>query len=60
MSLTPERLAEVAAGLALDKKAIDVVALDLRGVAATRTGSSWPRAAPTARPRPSTTASTRA
>ena len=32
-TLTPERLAEVAAGLALDKKAIDVVALDLRGVA---------------------------
>ena len=32
MSLTPERLAEVAAGLALDKKAIDVVALDVREV----------------------------
>jgi ribosome-associated protein len=33
MSLSPDRLAEVAAGLALDKKAADVVALDLREVA---------------------------
>jgi ribosome-associated protein len=33
MSLSPERLAEVIAGYALDKKAADVVALDLREVA---------------------------
>ncbi|HSD78024.1 MAG TPA: ribosome silencing factor [Solirubrobacteraceae bacterium] len=33
MSLSPERLAEVIAGYALDKKATDVVALDLREVA---------------------------
>jgi len=33
MSLSPDRLAEVAAGYALDKKAADVVALDLRAVA---------------------------
>jgi ribosome-associated protein len=33
MSLSPERLAEVIAGYALDKKAADVVALDLRDVA---------------------------
>jgi ribosome-associated protein len=33
MSLSPERLAEITAGYALDKKATDVVALDLRGVA---------------------------
>ena len=33
MTLSPERLAEIAAGLALDKKATDVVALDLREVA---------------------------
>jgi ribosome-associated protein len=31
--MTPERLAEVIAAQALDKKAIDVVSLDLRGVA---------------------------
>ena len=33
MSLSPDRLAEVVAGYALDKKAADVVALDLRAVA---------------------------
>jgi len=33
MTLSPERLAEIAAGYALDKKAADVVALDLREVA---------------------------
>lgn len=33
MSPSPERLAEIVAGLALDKKATDVVALDLREVA---------------------------
>jgi ribosome-associated protein len=33
MSLSPDRLAEVIAGYALDKKATDVVALDLREVA---------------------------
>jgi ribosome-associated protein len=33
MSLSPDRLAEVIAGYALDKKATDVVALDLRDVA---------------------------
>jgi ribosome-associated protein len=33
MSLSPERLAEMIAGYALDKKAADVVALDLREVA---------------------------
>jgi ribosome-associated protein len=33
MTLSPERLAEIAAGYALDKKATDVVALDLRDVA---------------------------
>ncbi len=32
--LTPERLADVIAEAALDKKALDVVALDLRGVSA--------------------------
>lgn len=31
--MSPERLADVIAGYAADKKAIDVVALDLRGVA---------------------------
>jgi ribosome-associated protein len=33
MTPSPERLAEIVAGLALDKKATDVVALDLRAVA---------------------------
>jgi ribosome-associated protein len=33
MTLPPDELVEVAAGLAADKKAIDVVSLDLRGVA---------------------------
>jgi len=33
MTLSPERLAEITAGCALDKKATDVVALDLREVA---------------------------
>jgi ribosome-associated protein len=33
MTPSPERLAEIVAGLALDKKATDVVALDLREVA---------------------------
>ena len=33
MTLSPDELVEVAAGLAADKKAIDVVSLDLRGVA---------------------------
>ena len=34
MTLSPERLAEITAGYALDKKAADVVVLDLRGLAA--------------------------
>ena len=33
MSMSPERLATTIAALAADKKAVDIVALDLRGVA---------------------------
>ena len=60
MTMSPERLARTVAAYAADKKAIDIVELDLREVAGYTDFFVICRARPTARRRRSTTASTSA
>ena len=60
MTMSPERLATTVAAHAADKKAIDIVVLDLRDVAGYTDFFVIVSGTPTARRRRSTTASTRA